>query len=81
MKNKKTTSERISSLAGKILANPNSSAIAKRLAGSALAQADDKSETGKALEQLAAKVLASAKYNIDTKELAGSVLAQANKER
>ena len=79
MENKKTTSSRIASLAAEILNDDNASAIAKKLAGSALSQANKGSETSVELEKLASEVLKSDKYSAVTKELAGSVLAQANK--
>ncbi|NEQ47123.1 MAG: hypothetical protein F6K00_27715 [Leptolyngbya sp. SIOISBB] len=80
-KNKKTSSEKISSQAAKTLSNPNASAIQKKLAASALAQSDPNKQTGSQMEETAAKVLKSSKYGADTKRLAGSVLSQANKSR
>jgi hypothetical protein len=81
MKNSKSTSNQMASLAAKVLGSKASSETAKKLAASALAQTKDKSETGKELEQLAGKVLASKRYNETTKALAASVLAQANNDR
>ncbi|MGI4735884.1 MAG: hypothetical protein ACRYG7_11980 [Janthinobacterium lividum] len=79
--NKKTTSPTVASLAAKVLTTASSSAMAKQLAGSALAQAAKGAQTGAHLESLAAKVLDSSKYSAQTKTLAGSVLAQSVKGR
>jgi cytochrome c551/c552 len=81
MANRKDTSKKIASLAAKTLTDENSSAIAKRLAGSALSQSDKGKQTGPELEDIASKVLKSEKYSDDTKKLAGSILSQSNKER
>ena len=81
MENKKKTSDGIASLAAKVLADDNSSATAKKLAGSALSQVNKGNETGGQLEDLASKVLKSGKYSEETKSLAASVLAQSNKKR
>ena len=81
MENKKTTSEKIASLAAQVLVNKDSSEIAKKMAGSALSQANKGSETGGKMEDLASKVLKSDKYNDVTKKLAASVLSQSNKKR
>lgn len=79
--NKRQTSSDIAAKAAATLADPNASAIAKSLAGSALAQASNGRQTGAEMEDKAARVLASTKYSEETKELAGSVLAQSNKQR
>jgi hypothetical protein len=79
--NNKQTSDKVSGLASEILRDSHSSAIAKSLAASALAQAGTNKETGKAMEQLASKVLSSEKYSDKTHTLAASVLAQSNKKR
>jgi len=81
MTNKKKTSDNLASKAAKTLADKNSSATAKRLAGSALSQFNNDKQTGSELEDFASKILKSPKYNDDTKSLAGSVLSQANKKR
>jgi hypothetical protein len=81
MENKKTTSERIASLAAKVLADDNSSTIAKQLAGSALAQVQKDKQTGSELEDIASQVLKSKKYSEDTRKLAASILSQSNKQR
>ncbi|MET3125479.1 hypothetical protein ABID42_000567 [Arcicella rosea] len=80
-KNTKSTSSSIASKASEILTNPNSSAIAKSLAGSALSQANTGNQTGAKMESTASKVLQSEKYSEITKELAASVLSQSNKDR
>jgi len=79
--NKKETGKNISSKASKALNNSTSSAIQKKLAGSALSQSSTNKQTSKSMETIASKVLKSTKYSSDTKALAGSVLSQSNKER
>lgn len=79
--NSKKTSSLVGSLAGKVLQNPQSSAIQRELAGSALAQRQGSKQTGCRMEDVASKVLNSQKYNDITKELAGSVLSQSNRKR
>jgi hypothetical protein len=81
MSNKKTSSEKASSEAAKILQDKNSSGIQKKLAGSVLSQADPDKQTGVEMETIASKVLQSTKYSDDTKSLAGSVLSQADSEQ
>ncbi|SFQ45276.1 hypothetical protein [Flavobacterium akiainvivens] len=80
MNNKKTSSS-VASLASKTLTNPNASATAKSLAGSALSQVNKQNQTGSSMETKASKVLDSSKYNDDTKTLAASILSQSNKQR
>lgn len=77
----KSTSSNVASLAARTMANSNSSAIAKQLAGSALSQANPSNSTGSKMEHVAAKVLDSPKYSEQTKTLAGSVLSQSLKGR
>ena len=79
--NGKRTSGGMASKAGLILGNPNASATAKSLAGSALAQAGTAKQTGARMEDRASQVLSSSKYSATTKALAGSVLSQSNKKR
>jgi hypothetical protein len=79
--NGKRTSGGMASKAGSILGNPNASATAKSLAGSALAQAGTAKQTGARMEDRASQVLSSPKYSASTKALAGSVLSQSNKKR
>lgn len=80
-KNSKATSPRVSHLAAETLQDPRASAIAKRLAASALSQADGAKQTSTEMAELAGKVLRSDKYAADTLELAASVVAQANPRR
>ncbi|WP_269584422.1 hypothetical protein [Roseibium sp. Sym1] len=80
-KNKKVTSSNVASQAAEILRDPTSSAIARKLAGSALAQSGTGKQTGADLEEIASRVLSSDKYSDKTKQLAGSVLSQSNKTR
>ena len=81
MTNKKVTSDKIATTASKVLTNPNSSQIAKKLAGSALSQKTKTHETGKKIEKIASNVLKSEKYSDTTKELAASILSQSDKNR
>ena len=80
-RNTKGTSGGTASKAGSILSNPNASATARSLAGSALAQAGTAKQTGTRMEDRASQVLSSSKYSATTKSLAGSVLSQSNKKR
>ena len=79
--NKKVTSQKVSSLAGKILHSNSASQTAKSLAASALSQRQKGNQTGSQMEDLASKVLSSSKYSHKTKVIAGSVLSQSNKDR
>lgn len=81
MANKKVTSDKIATTASNILTNPNSSEIAKKLAGSALSQKIKTHETSKEMETIASNVLKSEKYSDTTKELAASILSQSDKNR
>jgi hypothetical protein len=81
MTNTKKTSSQIASLAAKTLKDPNSSKIAKELAGSALSQSSTSNQTGSEMEEKASMVLNSNKFSDDTKSLAASILSQANKNR
>lgn len=80
-KNTKQTSDKIATLAADTLNDSASSAIAKSLAASALAQKGTDKQTSALMEEKAGKVLGSDKYSDETKALAASVLSQANKER
>ena len=79
--NKKVTSQKVASQAGRILRSNSTSQTAKSLAASALSQRQMGNQTGGQIEDPASKVLVSSKYSRETKTIAGSVLAQANKER
>ncbi|OEE48830.1 hypothetical protein A1OS_23630 [Enterovibrio norvegicus] len=80
-KNTKATSKKVAAQAAKTLSNPNTSQIAKKLAGSALSQSGHSRQTGSDMEGTASKVLTSSKYSRSTKTLAASVLSQSNKAR
>ncbi|MDR0547965.1 MAG: hypothetical protein LBI10_00910 [Deltaproteobacteria bacterium] len=80
-KNTKKTSHEIASLASQTLSDPLATPEEKKLAGSALSQANTDKETSLELEQLASSVLHDPKSSPRAKKLAGSVMAQANKER
>ncbi len=79
--NKKTTSDKVATLASQVLNDASSSVTARSLAASALSQAKAGKQTGAEMESFASMVLQSSKYSADTKTLAASILAQANKER
>ncbi|MEH0668237.1 hypothetical protein [Vibrio owensii] len=79
--NNKKTSKSVAKQAAQTLSNPNSSAIAKSFAASALAQSSTTKQTSSEMEAKASKALQSAKYSDETKSLAASVLAQSNKDR
>ncbi|MFH4214759.1 hypothetical protein WAI87_22930, partial [Acinetobacter baumannii] len=75
------TSNKVAKLASEVLRDPSSSAIQKKLAGSALAQTHSSKQTGNEMESEASRVLKSDKYNDTTKTLAASLVSQSNKER
>jgi hypothetical protein len=79
--NKKQTSDRVATIAGKTLGSSSASSVQKSLAGSALRQAGTKAQTGARIETKAAHALESTKSSAVTKTLAGSVVAQSNKQR
>jgi hypothetical protein len=79
--NAKKSSSTLASQAAATLRDSNASAIAKRLAGSVLSQAQSHNQTGKAMETTASQVLRSPKYSEETKALAASVVSQSNKSR
>ena len=79
--NKKTTSPAVARIAARILEDKNSSAIAKKLAGSATSQAAMTKQTGAKMEKIASAALQDGRLAKDTKTVAASVLAQANKAR
>lgn len=80
-KNSKQTSNKVAKLASAVLRDPSSSAIQKKLAGSALSQTHSSKQTGNDMELEASRVLKSDKYNDTTKTLAASLVSQSNKER
>ena len=79
--NRRQASETMVSKAGKVLPDPDASAIARRLAAPALAQSGTGKQTGAAMEAKAARVLESSKYASVTHSLAGTVLSQSRKDR
>lgn len=81
MPNPKQTSSDIAKQAAETLRDPNASAIAKSLAGSALAQHSTGKQPSAEMEAKAAKALQSDKYSDTTKSLAGSVVSQSSKQR
>lgn len=70
------TSSKVASQASKTLQNPNASATAKSLAGSALAQAGTAKVTSPAVAQKASAALQDGRTSAATKTLAGSTLTQ-----
>lgn len=81
MFNSKKSSSALASEAGATLRDNNASAIAKRLAGSVVSQAQSGNQTGKAMETTASQVLRSSKYSDQTKAFAASLVSQSNKRR
>jgi hypothetical protein len=81
MTNKKVTSNKIASEASKVLTNPNSSKISKKIAGSALSQKAESRKTGKKIETIASNVLKNNKKGKTIKKLAASVLSQSDRKR
>lgn len=67
-KNSKQTSNKVAKLASEVLRDPSSSAIQKKLAGSALAQTHSTKQTGSEMESEASRVLQSEKYNGTNKD-------------
>ena len=80
-KKSKQSGPQVTTLAATTLANPNSSATAKALAGSVISQANTGKQSGAAMESKASMVLQSEKFSVDTKSLAGSVLSQSRKPK
>lgn len=74
------TSSRVGTTASKVLSNPNASAAAKSLAGSALAQTGTNKQTSPAVATKAAKALDDGRSSGTTKTLAGSTLTQKTKK-
>lgn len=75
------TSSRLAKKASRTLSNPDSSARAKSLAGSALSQASSKKRTSAKVAKRAGKTLADGKSSKAARSLAGSVLTQAPSKR
>lgn len=79
--NKKRTWEKLSSLSAKILKDPRSSKIQKKLAWWVLSQSSTDKQTWKEMEAIASFVLNSDKYSDVTKSLAGTLVSQSYKNR
>lgn len=80
-KNKKVTSRKVASVAGKTLSDARASAVQRRLAGAALSQAVANRQTSGEMETVASNALDDPRSAERTKELAGAVLSQSNRER
>nr|WP_178089110.1 hypothetical protein [Pseudomonas quercus] len=68
-------------MAAKILRSHSSSAIQKKLAGSAMSQTSTGKQTSSDMKTKASHVLESGMYSAITKALAASILSQSNKKR
>ena len=79
--NKKSSGQKLSTQASKIMRSNNSCQIQKSLAASVLSQRNTGKITGKAMETKASMVMNSNKYSGTTKSLAASVLSQSDKNR
>ncbi|MCF5468269.1 hypothetical protein [Pseudomonas syringae] len=77
--NTKTTSASVAHLASETLRSSGTSAIAKSLAASVLAQASSGKQTGERMEHIAGNVLQSDKYSQTSKALAASLVSQSPK--
>lgn len=76
--NNKTSSQKMASMAAKILNDDTASRIQRSLAASVVAQASSGKQTGAEMENVASRVLKSTKYSDETKSLAASVLSQSD---
>lgn len=76
MSKQKKSSPRETSMAAKVLTDPNASNREKKLAGSVLSQARSGAETSPEMADLAGKVLDNPKASETAHSLAGSVLSQ-----
>jgi hypothetical protein len=77
---KKGTNSKIGKIASRVLDNPASSPLARKVAGSALTQSKNPSERTSAQAAAAAsKIMQDGRYGSDAKTLAASVLAQRKK--
>lgn len=79
--NTRKTSKAVASKAARTLRSKSASVTQKRLAGSALSQANKAHGTGKKIETLASSVLNGKRYASKTKTFAGSVLSQSDRKR
>ena len=80
MSNQKKTSEQVGTIASNVLKDPNSSKIAKKLAGSALSQVNTNKQPTKEMETTSSNVTSSTKYSKQTKTLAASILSQSDSD-
>ena len=76
---KEKSGPKVTRTASKVLRSPTSSATAKSLAGSALAQAGTKKQSSSATASTAGKALNDGRTSASTRTLAGSVLTQKPK--
>jgi len=77
---KKGTSSNIAKIASRILDNPNSSKLARKVAASAMTQSKAPNEkTSAGVASAASKILQDGRFSDDAKTVAASVLAQAKK--
>jgi len=81
MSNQKKSSASLAKKAAKTLRDDDASKMAKRLAGSVLAQRDGSKRTGAELEDDASMVMRSKKFSPETKTFAASVMSQSEKSR
>lgn len=81
MSNSKKSSADLAKQAAQTLRDDSASKMAKRLAGSVLAQRDGMKRTGADIEDDASMVMRSKKFSPETKALAASVVAQSEKSR
>lgn len=79
--NKKSSGQKLSTQASRIMRSNGSSQIQKSLAASVLSQRNTSKVTGEAMETKASMVMNSGKYSNTTKSLAASVLSQSDKNR
>ncbi len=79
--NRKVTSPKLASEAGRVLQDDNASDISKALAAAVLSQANPQNETGKEMETIASKVLKSEKFSAQNKKFAASLVSQSNRKR
>lgn len=76
----KSKINKVGSVAGRTLSNPNASAVQRSLAGSALAQKGTNKAAGKAMEAKASATLQNRTASTTTKQLANSITSQAIKK-
>ncbi|WP_163026861.1 hypothetical protein [Pseudomonas viridiflava] len=79
--NTKTSSKSVARLASETLRSSGTSAIAKSLAASVLAQASPEKQTSERMQHIAGSVLQSEKYSQASKALAASLASQSSKLR